>query len=44
MAAEAPDGHMGDPGCVGKVRNGPNGGHVGGHREESLKANCLACL
>ena len=42
MAAEAPDGHMGDPGRVGKVRNGPNGGHVGGHREERLKYNCLA--
>ena len=44
MATEAPDGHMGDPGRVGKVRNGPNEGHVGGHREKRLKANCLACL
>ena len=35
---------MGDPGRVGKVRIGPNGGHVGGHREKRLKANCLVCL
>ena len=40
MAAEAPDGHMGDPGRVGEVRNGLTGGHVGDHREKSLKANC----
>ena len=41
MAAEAPDGHKGDPGRVGKVKNGLTGGHPGGHREKSLKANCV---
>ena len=44
MAAEAPDGHSGDPGRVGEVRNGLTGGHVEGHIKKSLKSNGFPCL
>ena len=44
MAAEAPDGHSGGLGRVEEVRDGLTVGHPGGHREEKLNSNCLACL
>ena len=43
MVAEAPDHHIGDLGRMEEVRNGLNGIHLVGHREE-LNRNCLVEL